>query len=202
MVFNETFGRFSCIWFDCIFVTFPPNLIELLICLDLYFLFNSILLFKIEQIHFQYYNIMVFQRLLDITENPFVALLFMFGTDKQILNPQFESYQIYEEHESKSIVSFVDKTAQNKRIKAKNGAFLNYDKLEDIMQITDDDFQIDLEYCPINRVIINVEIEKDYTIKYLEKNFILILSIICDLRITSMHYKILIRLKNIKLISM
>lgn len=107
--------------------------------------------------------------LLDITENPFVALLFMFGTDKPILNPQFESYQIYEEHESKSIVSFVDKTAQNKRIKAQNGAFLNYDKLEDIMQITDDDFQIDLEYCPINRVIINVEIEKDYTIKYLKK---------------------------------
>lgn len=67
--------------------------------------------------------------LIDITANPFIALMFMccFG---KIKHPQFKCYKIDVESDlGRTLVSFVNKTNFNKRIKAQRGAFLNYDKL-------------------------------------------------------------------------
>lgn len=109
--------------------------------------------------------------LLDITENPFVALLFMFGTEEEIKNPQLEAYLINsDKHEKNGIVTFVDKTAINKRIKAQHGAFLNYDKLVNFSKITKDNFQLEDTYCPINRIIITVEIDKNDSIDYFNRS--------------------------------
>lgn len=67
--------------------------------------------------------------LIDITANPFIAMMFMccFG---KINHPQFKCYHIdIEDDLSKTLVSFVNKSRFNKRIRAQRGAFLNYDKL-------------------------------------------------------------------------
>lgn len=67
--------------------------------------------------------------LVDITSNPFIAMMFMvcFG---EIEEPEFQCFKINsEDSQGNTIVSFVDKLGNNRRIKAQKGAFLNYDKL-------------------------------------------------------------------------
>ena len=64
--------------------------------------------------------------LLDITENPYIAMLFMLSEETPIFDPQLEAYAIDVDSET-SIVSFVNKYRKNKRIKAQKGAFLNYE---------------------------------------------------------------------------
>ena len=66
--------------------------------------------------------------LLDITENPYIAMLFMLSEETPIFDPQLEAYAIDVDSET-SIVSFVNKYRKNKRIKAQKGAFLNYERL-------------------------------------------------------------------------
>ena len=59
--------------------------------------------------------------LLDITENPYIAMLFMVSSDEMVI-PKFEMYQIDRElHTEKGIVSFVHKVDKNKRIRALQG---------------------------------------------------------------------------------
>ncbi len=72
--------------------------------------------------------------LIDITENPFVALQFM-SCFKKMWEPQLEIYKIDSNSngtidDPHSLVTFVHKTIKNKRIKAQRGAFLRTDSLK------------------------------------------------------------------------
>jgi len=74
--------------------------------------------------------------LLDITQNPFIALQFMvlgFETAKHWHYSSFDMYCIDEEkHAESNIFVAVVKNDRNKRIKAQKGAFFDYDYLNDI----------------------------------------------------------------------
>ncbi|MGO2989152.1 MAG: FRG domain-containing protein [Lactococcus cremoris] len=107
--------------------------------------------------------------LLDITENPYIAMLFMFSSG-DVYIPQLEMYKIdLQNHVEKSIVSFVHKNGKNKRIKAQRGAFLNYDKLKNFVQLKKEKFLIKDEYLPIEKVVISLEVSKEKTIEYLNE---------------------------------
>ncbi|HDF4888344.1 TPA: FRG domain-containing protein, partial [Staphylococcus aureus] len=77
--------------------------------------------------------------LLDITKNPFIALLFMVSEENKnkINKPSFILYEIDENihHESHLFIRVI-KDANNKRIEAQRGAFLCYDYLYSL-NITD-----------------------------------------------------------------
>ncbi|HDC9199614.1 TPA: FRG domain-containing protein [Staphylococcus aureus] len=98
--------------------------------------------------------------LLDITKNPFIALLFMVSEENKnkINKPSFILYEIDENihHESHLFIRVI-KDANNKRIEAQRGAFLCYDYLYSL-NITD--------IKRINRIILDMEVSKD---KYVEK---------------------------------
>lgn len=73
--------------------------------------------------------------LLDLTRNPYIALLFMVSdSSKQVFSSGvIEAYAIDEEqHEKNNIFISVEKEEQNRRLKAQDGAFLYYDKLIDL----------------------------------------------------------------------
>lgn len=106
--------------------------------------------------------------LLDITENPYIAMLFMLSEEFPIFDPQLEAYAINVDSET-SIVSFVNKYKKNKRIKAQKGAFLNYEKLRNIFNISDNKISEDSNFKPIERVIIKLNFSIEQSIKYLEK---------------------------------
>ncbi|HDB6635880.1 TPA: FRG domain-containing protein, partial [Staphylococcus aureus] len=97
--------------------------------------------------------------LLDITKNPFIALLFMVSEENKnkINKPSFILYEIDENihHESHLFIRVI-KDANNKRIEAQRGAFLCYDYLYSL-NITD--------IKRINRIILDIEVSKD---KYVE----------------------------------
>ncbi|EGQ3874198.1 FRG domain-containing protein, partial [Staphylococcus pseudintermedius] len=69
--------------------------------------------------------------LLDITENPYIALLFMITDNSDSFNKAtFEIYKINKEKHSKNnIYSRVKMLNSNQRIIAQKGAFLNFDKV-------------------------------------------------------------------------
>lgn len=69
----------------------------------------------------QHYDL--YTPLLDITANPYIALLFM--TNGKIDKPQLEFYDIH----TTSLFMEPDKTSDNSRILAQKGAFLNYELL-------------------------------------------------------------------------
>jgi|GEM_PF-1449616 hypothetical protein len=106
--------------------------------------------------------------LLDITENPYIAMLFMLSEEFPIFDPQLEAYAINADSET-SIVSFVNKYRKNKRIKAQKGAFLNYEKLRNIFNIYDNKISEDSNFETIERVIIKLNFSIEQSIKYLEK---------------------------------
>lgn len=107
--------------------------------------------------------------LLDITENPYIAMLFMFSSG-EIYIPQLELYKIdSQKHVEKSIVSFVHKNGKNKRIKAQRGAFLNYDKINNFVQFQKGDFIMNSDYSPIDKIVISLEISKEDSIEYLKE---------------------------------
>lgn len=106
--------------------------------------------------------------LLDITENPYIAMLFMVSSDEMVI-PKFEMYQIDRElHTEKSIVSFVHKVDKNKRIRAQRGAFLNYDKLSKYTRFEKENIVLSSDYVAINKVVISLEFSKEETVKELE----------------------------------
>lgn len=94
--------------------------------------------------------------LLDITENPFIAMLFMTQGDK-LDRPQLELYNI--EKETKFFQDGT-KISSNKRIKAQKGAFINYEKIVECYK--EDKFEIDDE-DRINRIILSIELDIDKT---------------------------------------
>lgn len=105
--------------------------------------------------------------LLDISENPFVAMLFMLGFDN-IKKPQLEFYKIEHTEDSKNgLISFVHKKVSNKRIKAQRGAFINFDKLVKFANFQKNEIKLK-GYKPIDRIILQIEFDKSMTIDYLK----------------------------------
>ena len=107
--------------------------------------------------------------LLDISENPFIAMLFMLGFG-EINRPQLEFYKIdYDIHSSKSLVSFVHKNSSNKRIRAQKGAFINFDKLVSFVNFQKNEIKLDESYIPIDRIVVQIEFDKEGSIQYLKQ---------------------------------
>jgi len=93
--------------------------------------------------------------LLDITRNPFIALLFIFSISNKgkVNKPCFELYSIDEDkHFDNHLFIKVQKDMNNKRIEAQKGAFLNYDYLYTLNKT-------DIE--PINRFVIQINFNED-----------------------------------------
>ncbi|MEX5915058.1 FRG domain-containing protein [Staphylococcus ureilyticus] len=92
--------------------------------------------------------------LLDITKNPYIALLFIFSVSNKykLRKPRLELYSIdEEEHFDKHLFMRVQKDLNNKRIEAQKGAFLNYDFLYDLNHT---------DVKKMNRVVIKMEFDK------------------------------------------
>ena len=107
--------------------------------------------------------------LLDITGNPFIALLFMFGIGTEIDHPQFQAYKIDDiSLEEKGLISVVDKLSVNRRIQAQKGSFINYDKLNRFVVRKYQELEIKDNYKKIDRVIISLNIDIDKSKKYLQ----------------------------------
>lgn len=71
--------------------------------------------------------------LVDVTENPFIAMLFMtmgYNSDVDNPNPQMDVFYIKDD-ETSSIFQNVTHLHQNTRITAQKGAFLNFEKLDE-----------------------------------------------------------------------
>lgn len=105
--------------------------------------------------------------LLDITENPYIAMLFMLSEEAPIFDPQLEAYSIDVDSET-SIVSFVNKYRKNKRIKAQKGAFLNYERLRHFFKISDNKITNNQPFQSIERVIIKLNFSIEDSIQYLQ----------------------------------
>lgn len=105
--------------------------------------------------------------LLDITENPYIAMLFMLSEEAPIFDPQLEAYAIDVDSET-SIVSFVNKYRKNKRIKAQKGAFLNYERLRHFFKISDNKITGNPCFQSIERVIIKFNFSIEDSIQYLQ----------------------------------
>ncbi|MDR3241441.1 MAG: FRG domain-containing protein [Lactobacillaceae bacterium] len=83
--------------------------------------------------------------LVDITENPFIAMLFMstgYKYDEQYPEPRLDVFFVKEGSKDNKLFQDVEVNDHNKRVTAQKGAFLNFDKLEDTMVI-DDNVKID-----------------------------------------------------------
>lgn len=105
--------------------------------------------------------------LLDISENPFIAMLFMLGFN-EIKNPQLEFYKVDNTEDSKNgLISFVHKKVSNKRIKAQKGTFINFDKLVKFVNFQKNEIKLK-DYRPIDRIILQIEFDKSMTIDYLK----------------------------------
>lgn len=102
--------------------------------------------------------------LLDITKNPYIALLFMVSVEnKYKLNkPTFFMYEINEDiHHDSHLFVRVIKDVNNKRIEAQKGAFLGYDYL----------YSLNLTSIKkINRIILEINVDEEYYKKKLEND--------------------------------
>lgn len=130
--------------------------------------------------------------LLDITENPYIAMLFMLSEEAPIFDPQLEAYAIDLDSET-SIVSFVNKYRKNKRIKAQKGAFLNYERLRHFFKISDNKITNNSCFQPIERVIIKLNFSIEDSIQYLQN----LKSKIIDSESSSNNSELLLDLDNI-----
>lgn len=108
--------------------------------------------------------------LLDITDSPFVALLFLSNAGSGVINkPKFEAFKMsIEEHSNSSLLTFVRKGQDNQRIRAQHGAFINYDKLRKYTHFTKEEVKINDEFRKIPRVSITIEFSKKETEKLLK----------------------------------
>lgn len=108
--------------------------------------------------------------LLDITDSPFVALLFLTNAGNGVINkPKFEAFKMsIEEHSNSSLLTFVRKGQDNQRIRAQHGAFINYDKLRDYTHFTKDEVKIKDDFLKIPRISITIEFTKEETQKLLK----------------------------------
>lgn len=102
--------------------------------------------------------------LLDITKNPFIALLFMVSENHKgnLEQPCLEFYEIDEElHHEKHLFIRVSKDTNNKRIEAQKGAFLNFDHINSLKSN---------EIVPVNRINLKIDIDISEVTKVLEKD--------------------------------
>ncbi|HCW8859980.1 TPA: FRG domain-containing protein, partial [Staphylococcus aureus] len=68
--------------------------------------------------------------LIDITENPFIALLFLTSNSQVFNNATLDMYNINPKiHSEQNLFSRVKMISKNKRIIAQKGAFFNFEKL-------------------------------------------------------------------------
>ena len=102
--------------------------------------------------------------LLDITKNPYIALLFMVSVENkyQLNKPTFFMYEINEDiHHDSHLFVRVIKDVNNKRIEAQKGAFLGYDYL----------YSLNLTSIKkINRIILEINVDEEYYKKKLEND--------------------------------
>lgn len=108
--------------------------------------------------------------LLDITENPFIALLFMLQSDT-FFKPQIEFYKFdIREDTTYSLLTYAHKRNSNKRIKAQKGAFINYDKIDRFIEIgTKNELQLKSQYKKINRILVKIVLDFDEYVNYLNE---------------------------------
>lgn len=105
--------------------------------------------------------------LLDLTRNPYIALLFMVSDSgkKDFLSGSIELYEIDEKVSAeKNIFTLINKDGNNKRLKAQDGAFLCYDKLTKFIE---EDKLIGLE--KISRIIIELDYDVSNIVKEKEE---------------------------------
>lgn len=109
--------------------------------------------------------------LLDITKNPYIAMLFMICDNKQKINePTLYLFRINDRIDSKStLFTEVKKSHINKQIDAQKGAFLNYEKMLDfngkykmpyvkiVLKFDIDEYNKIIEEGKINLHYINLE---------------------------------------------
>lgn len=110
--------------------------------------------------------------LLDITENPYIGMLFMVSTAKSddiIYKPQLECYKL---NYDSPLFYEAKKLEENQRIRAQKGAFLNYDALLNYCSEHEEtgNFCLDSDtFNKIERVIITLEIDFESSIARMKK---------------------------------
>lgn len=106
--------------------------------------------------------------LLDVTENPFIALLFMLESD-EFSNPQIEFYKFNPQKDADdSLLTFTHKKNNNKRIKAQKGAFINYDKINRFIKIDGKEWNLSDRYRKIDRILVKIILDLEGYESYLD----------------------------------
>ena len=106
--------------------------------------------------------------LLDVTENPFIALLFMLESD-EFSNPQIEFYKFNPQKDADdSLLTFTHKKNNNKRIKAQKGAFINYDKINRFIKIDGKEWNLSDRYRKIDRILVEIILDLEGYKSYLD----------------------------------
>lgn len=106
--------------------------------------------------------------LLDVTENPFIALLFMLESD-EFSNPQIEFYKFNPQKDvDDSLLTFTHKKNNNKRIKAQKGAFINYDKINRFIKIDGKEWNLSDRYRKIDRILVKIKLDLEEYRSYLD----------------------------------
>ncbi|HHC9809291.1 TPA: FRG domain-containing protein, partial [Staphylococcus aureus] len=99
--------------------------------------------------------------LIDITENPFIGLLFLTSDVNQFENATFDMYNVnIQNHTSKNLFSRVKMLNRNKRIIAQKGAFFNFEKL--LLLLNDNGKSVEnkiVDRIPLLRVKLSYEFD-------------------------------------------
>lgn len=111
---------------------------------------------ELDMAYLQHYGLRT--TLIDITENPFIALLFLTSNENDFKQATFDMYNIsIDSHSVHNIFSRVKMLNRNKRIIAQKGAFFNFEKIRFLKKINEN-----IEKIPMVRVTI------DYELKYIK----------------------------------
>lgn len=99
--------------------------------------------------------------LIDITENPFIGLLFLTSDINSFKNATFDMYNVnIKRHTTNNLFSRVKMLNRNKRIIAQKGAFFNFEKL--LLLLNEVDKNVDneiIDKIPLLRVKLNYNYE-------------------------------------------
>lgn len=93
--------------------------------------------------------------LIDITENPFIAMLFLISNRDSFYRATLDMYNVEtKKHSNNNLFSRVKMLTKNKRIIAQKGAFFNFEKL---LFFLNDNQKKDIEKIPLVRLKLNYE---------------------------------------------